>query len=165
MIFVTVGTHKQSFNRLLEKVDQLIEENKLKEKIVMQIGHSSYEPRNAKWFRFTSLNKLKKFYKSARIIITHGGAGCILDSLSNGKPIIAVPRLKKFNEHVNDHQLDLVKALARHRRISLVYNINELEKVLSEVKKKNLLKPRKTYLCKKIKEFLESLEDILEKKN
>ncbi len=157
MIFVTVGTHKQSFNRLLEKVDNLVANNKIKEEVIMQIGHSTYEPRNVEWFRFTDFNRFNKIYKNARIIITHGGAGSIIDALSNNKPVIVVPRLKRFNEHVNDHQLDLTSILVRYKRISSVYNINELNKAILKIKKINILKSKRIHLCKKIEEFLKNL--------
>jgi beta-1,4-N-acetylglucosaminyltransferase len=154
MIFVTVGTHTQSFNRLLEEVDRLVENNKIKEKVIMQIGHSTYEPRNAEWFRFSDFDKLKKIQKTARLIITHGGAGCIIDALSNNKPVIVVPRFKKFNEHVNDHQLDLVKALAEHKRIYPVYDITKLTIAIKEIKKIEKLKSTKEDLCKEIERTL-----------
>ncbi|GAI84773.1 unnamed protein product, partial [marine sediment metagenome] len=64
MIFVTVGTHTQSFNRLLKEIDRLAASKKLRGKIVAQIGHSSYEPKNIEWFRFTTFEKLNKFYKN-----------------------------------------------------------------------------------------------------
>jgi UDP-N-acetylglucosamine transferase subunit ALG13 len=154
MIFVTVGTHTQSFNRLLEEVDMLIENNKIKEKVIMQIGHSTYKPKNAEWFRFTDFNNLRKIQKTARVIITHGGAGCIIDALSNKKPVIAVPRFKKFNEHVNDHQLDLVKALAEHKKIYPVYDINKLEIAIKKIRKIERLKSTKKSLCKEIERTL-----------
>ena len=154
MIFVTVGTHTQSFNRLLEEVDRLVENGKIKEKVIMQIGHSTYEPKNTEWFRFTDFDKLKKIQKTARVIIAHGGAGCIIDALSNNKPVIVVPRFKKFNEHVNDHQLDLVKALAEHKRIYPVYDINELENAIHKIKRITPLKSEKETLCKEIERTL-----------
>ncbi len=154
MIFVTVGTHTQSFDRLLKEVDNLVENNKIKEKVIMQIGHSSYKPNNTDWFRFTTFEKLNRIYKTARIVITHGGAGCIISALSNKKPVIVVPRLKKFNEHVNDHQLDLVKTLAEHKRIYPVYDINKLGVAIKEIGKIRQLKSTKESLCKEIERTL-----------
>lgn len=158
MIFVTVGTHTQSFNRLLEEVDRLIENKEIKEKVIMQVGHSTYKPKNGEWFRFTTFSNLKKIQKTARIIITHGGAGCIIDALSNKKPVIAVPRLKKFNEHVNDHQLDLIKALAEYKRIYPVYDIRELGVAIKEIEKIKQLKSTKESLCKEIERTLINLD-------
>jgi UDP-N-acetylglucosamine transferase subunit ALG13 len=135
MIFVTVGTHTQSFNRLLEEVDRLVASGVIKEKVVAQIGNSSYEPKNMEWFRFTGFKELHRFHSKARIFITHGGVGSILDGLVNGKPVIAVPRLKKYNEHVNDHQLDIVKKLENKKKIIAVYDVKKLRYALSKVRK------------------------------
>lgn len=157
MIFVTVGTHTKSFNRLLKEVDGLVGKGKIKEKVVIQIGHSSYKPKNVKWFRFTTFPKLKNLCKKARIIITHGGAGSILIALDNAKPVIAVPRLKKFDEHVNDHQLDLVKFLEKEGNIEPVYNISKLGSVISKIHKSKNLKTTKKTLCKEIEKFLENI--------
>lgn len=158
MMFVTVGTHTQSFNRLLKKVDDLVGNGKIKEKVIMQIGNSSYRPKNVEWFSFTSFDRLKTIYKNSNMIITHGGAGSILNGLSNGKPVITVPRLKKFDEHVNDHQLDLVRILAEKGKIHPVYKIDELYKIISKTqKKKKLITKNSERLSREISKFLESL--------
>jgi len=160
MIFVTVGTHPQSFNRLLKAIDTLIENGKIKEEVVMQIGHSTYEPKNARWFRFTDYKEIEKLNKEARLIISHGGAGCILTALSFDKFVIAVPRLKKFGEHTDNHQLDLVRVLEAEGKVIGVYNIKDLEKSLKTKKKiktqrsKKLLKKIKTYLSKLSREYI-----------
>lgn len=156
MIFVTVGTHTQSFNRLLEEMDKLVASKRLREKVIAQIGHSSYEPKNIKWFRFTTFEKLNKLYKSAKIFVTHGGAGSILNGLSNGKPVIAVPRLKKYDEHVNDHQLDLVKGLEKKKKIIAVYDIKTLLKAISSAKKFGKVRTENK-ICNEIENFLNGL--------
>jgi len=153
MIFVTVGTHTQSFNRLLEETDRLVGNKEIKEKVVAQIGHSSYEPKNIKWFRFTTFEELGRLYKKARIILTHGGAGSILNGLSNNKAVIAVPRLKKYGEHVNDHQLDLVKKLEKKKKIIAVYDVKDLRKAILKAKKAKKIKT-KSMICKEIEKFL-----------
>lgn len=158
MIFVTVGTHTQSFNRLLEEVDRLVEKGEIKEKVVAQIGHSSYEPKNIEWFRFESFEKLNKLYKQSRIIIAHGGAGSILNGLSNNKPVIAVPRYEKYNEHVNDHQIDLVKKLEQKKKIIAVYDIKNLKAAILKANERKKLKTRNR-ICEEIEMFLSNLED------
>jgi len=156
MIFVTVGTHTQSFNRLLEEMDRLAGRGEIKEKVVAQIGHSSYEPKNIKWFRFETFEKLSRFYKESRIIISHGGAGSILNGLSNNKPVIAVPRLEKYGEHVNDHQLDLVKKLEEKKKIIAVYDIKKLKAAI--LKAKEVKKPKtENKICEEIEKYLSRL--------
>lgn len=156
MIFVTVGTHTQSFNRLLKEIDRLVASKKLKENVVAQIGHSSYEPKSIEWFRFTTFEKLNKLYKNTKLFVTHGGAGSILNGLSNGKPVVVVPRLKKYKEHVNDHQLDLVKALENKEKIIAVYDIKNLLKAISSAKKFGKVRTENK-ICNEIEKFLEGL--------
>jgi len=149
MIFVTVGTHTQSFNRLLEEMDKIA--GSIKEKVIAQIGHSSYEPKNMEWFRFR--DSIDDLYKKARIVICHGGAGSILNGLINKKSIIAVPRYKKFNEHVNNHQIELVKELEKEGKILAVYDIKNLRKTIFKTKKSKRL-ISKSKICNQIESFL-----------
>jgi len=156
MIFVTVGTHTQSFDRLLQEVDRLVGERAIKEKVVGQIGNSAYEPRNFRWFRFTSFEKLDKLYSGADVLVTHGGAGSILNGLDRGKPVVSVPRLKKFDEHVNDHQMDLVKFLEKKNKIIAVYDVRNLRKAISAAKKRGKLRTQNR-VCDEIEKFLAGL--------
>ncbi|MDI6654714.1 MAG: glycosyltransferase, partial [Candidatus Hydrothermarchaeota archaeon] len=73
--------------------------------------------------------------KEARIVISHGGAGSIIFALRSGKPVVVVPRLKKFDEHVNDHQLELAKQLEREGKIIGAYDIEELDKAIASAEK------------------------------
>lgn len=157
MIFVTVGTHTQSFNRLLEEVDRLVGEGEIKEKVVAQIGHSTYEPKNMEWFRFESFRRLNRLYRDSRIIITHGGAGSILNGLSNNKIVITVPRLKKYDEHTDDHQIDLVKQLEKKERVVAVYDIKKLKDAVTGAKKIKRLKTENT-ICEEVENFLSNLQ-------
>lgn len=154
MIFVTVGTHTQSFDRLLREVDRLVGESVIKEKVVGQIGSSTYEPRNFRWFRFTSFEELERLYGRADVMITHGGAGSILNGLDRGKPVIAIPRLKKFGEHVNDHQIDLVKFLENKRKIIAVYDVRDLKKAIAKAKRRGKLRTENK-VCAEISKFID----------
>ena len=159
MIFVTVGTHTQPFDRLLKKVDELVEKGKIKEKVIAQIGYSTYKPKNYNYFSFTSERKILELNKKARIIITHAGVGSIITALQFKKPIIAVPRLKKFNEHVNDHQLQIAKAFEKEGKILACYDINELEKIIKKAKKfKPKVKKKKSKILSILEEYLKKLE-------
>lgn len=129
MIFVTVGTHYQGFERLVRKMDEIAAE--IDEEVVMQTGYTEYQPQNAKWFRFKDYDEILDIYKSANIIVSHAGAGTLLDSLSFEKQIIVVPRLKKFNEHIDDQQLELAEALENSGRAAAVYDIEKLEEVIN----------------------------------
>jgi UDP-N-acetylglucosamine transferase subunit ALG13 len=155
MIFVTLGTHTQPFNRLLHKIDELIEKGIIKEKVIAQIGYATYRPRNYEYFTFTSEEKILELNKKARLIITHAGVGSIITALQFRKPIIVVPRLKKFNEHVNDHQVQIAKAFEKEGKVLACYDINKLENVIKKAKKFKL-RITKEYspMFKIINEFL-----------
>lgn len=128
MIFVTVGTHEQPFDRLIEYVDHLKRDGIITEGVVMQIGFGTYNPQHCQWQKFYSYVDMEKYMFEARIVITHGGPSSFLLPLQIGKIPIVVPRQKQFNEHVNDHQVDFSKAVAKHYGgIIVIENIDDLK--------------------------------------
>lgn len=131
MIFVTVGLHTQEFERLIKKMDEIA--GKIDEKVIMQIGHTKYKPKNAEYFDFESYEKIQALNREARVVVCHAGAGSIMSVLEQGTLVIAVPRLKKHGEHIDDHQLDLVRTLAEEGKILAVYDVDDLEKALEDV--------------------------------
>lgn len=132
MIFVTVGTHEQQFNRLVEEVDKLKENGIIKEDVYIQTGFSTYEPKYCQWSKLISYKEMNNKIKEARIIITHGGPASFIAPLQIGKIPIVVPRQEKYGEHVNDHQLEFAKSVEeRNKNIIPVYDIKDLkEKIL-----------------------------------
>jgi len=104
MIFVTVGTHEQQFNRLIKAVDDLVADGTIKEEVIIQKGYSDYEPKHCKAYKLIGYKDMQKYLDEARIVITHGGPASFMAALERGKTPIVMPRLKKYNEHVNDHQ-------------------------------------------------------------
>ncbi len=131
MIFVTVGTHYLGFDRLIKKMDEI--SGKIDEEVVMQIGYTEYEPKNAKWFKFLDMKEIRDLYKKANIIVAHAGAGTLLDSLYFEKPVIIVPRLKKLGEHIDDQQIELSKSLENRMNVFAVYNMKKLEETVKKI--------------------------------
>lgn len=128
MIFVTVGTHEQPFNRLIRYMDNLKEGDELQEEIILQTGFSTYKPRNCKWSILYSYQDMMKLVEEARIVITHGGPSSFIMALQAGKVPIVVPRKKCFREHVNNHQVKFARAVEEHQKnIIVVENIEELK--------------------------------------
>ena len=128
MIFVTVGTHEQPFNRLLMEVDKLVTESVIKERVIMQTGFSTYIPKNGEYYDFLSLQEMEEYIKEARIIITHGGPASFIAPLQVKKVPIVVPRQLKFNEHINNHQVDFVKLIdEKMHNIIPVYDVSDLK--------------------------------------
>lgn len=136
MIFVTVGNSNIGFERLIKAMDSLAP--KLPYEVVMQIGSSSYIPKNTKWFKYCDYETMLEYFKNAKVIITHAGAGTILDILMLGKKPIVVPRLKKFGEHIDDHQLEIVRALEERRLAIPVYDIQKLGGAILDALDSNL---------------------------
>ena len=158
MIFVTVGTHEQQFNRLLEEIDKLKEEGTIPEDVFIQTGFSTYEPKYCEWSKLISYKEMNNKIQEARIVITHGGPASFIAPLSMGKVPIVVPRQKDFNEHVNNHQVEFVKqVVARDNTLIPVYDIKDLkEKILNY---DNIVKDMKENYKSNNKEFNRKLEN------
>ena len=125
MILVMLGTQNNSFHRLLEKIDELIEKGIIKEEVIVQAGYTKYESNKMKIIDFTSREELEKLEQKANFIITHGGVGSIITSLEKGKKVIAVPRLHKYGEHVNDHQKEIIEKFNKSGYIIGIKSVEE----------------------------------------
>lgn|SRR5574344_951183 len=113
MILVTLGTQDKEFPRLLKMVDECIELKLINEPVIAQIGNTKYSSKNMQLYTFLSPDELTKYIKDSSYIIMHGGVGSIFNALNYHKKIIAVARLKKYHEHVNDHQLEIIKEFTK----------------------------------------------------
>ena len=133
MIFVTVGTHEQPFNRLIEEVDRLKKERIIEDDVVIQKGYSTFEPQNCTSFDLIGYEEMDRYMREARIVITHGGPASFLAPLALKKIPIVVPRQKKFNEHVNDHQLEFCREVEKRlNNIIVVEDIAQLGKDIND---------------------------------
>lgn len=129
MIFVTVGTHEQPFNRLVEYMDKWAANHA--EEVIIQTGYSTYQPNHAKWQKLYPFQEMTELVQKARIVITHGGPSSFIMPLQIGKIPVVVPRRKEFNEHVNDHQADFCRQVAqRQGNIIFVEDIEKIGEVL-----------------------------------
>ena len=111
MIFVTVGTHEQQFNRLVAYVDGMKQRGEIQEEVVIQTGFSTYEPQSCQWPKTFPYQKMQQFVSDARIVITHGGPSSFFAPMMMGKIPVVVPRTKRLHEHVNDHQVRFCRQL------------------------------------------------------
>ncbi len=105
MIFVTVGSRNYPFDRLFKKLDELYEEGILTEKMFAQTGTSTYKPKHYEYKDFISQDEFLSKIQEADIVVSHGASGSIMKALNAGKKVIAVTRLEKYGEHINDHQI------------------------------------------------------------
>ena len=131
MLFVTVGTHEQPFNRLIQKVDELKRDGVITEDVIMQIGFCTYEPQYCEWYKLIPYKDMVKNVEEARIVITHGGPASFIMPLQIGKTPIVVPRQYKYDEHVNDHQVEFAHNVQeRMGTIITIDNIDDLEDII-----------------------------------
>ncbi len=127
MIFITLGSQKFQFNRLLQEIDRLIENGTIQEPAFAQIGYSDYIPKNYEYKQFLSREEFAEWEGKADIVITHGGTGAIIGAVKQGKKVIAVPRLAKYGEHVDDHQLQLIEQFDEMQLIVPCYAVEGLK--------------------------------------
>lgn len=138
MILVLLGTQNNSFHRLLEEIDKNIENGNIKEEVVVQAGYTKYEPvtkkKKMKIFDTIPKKELEKLIEKANLVISHGGVGSMVTANQKGKKVIAVPRYKKYNEHVNDHQIETIKIFESKGYVMLAENVPDLSKILEKAR-------------------------------
>ena len=134
MILVLLGTQNNSFIRLLKEIDKLIDNGIIKDEVIIQAGYTKYDSTNMKIMDLISKEELEKYRNAADIIVTHGGVGSIISSIKDGKKVIAIPRLHKYGEHVNDHQKQIVQMFNKKRYIIGLNEVNELEEAIKRIR-------------------------------
>ena len=142
LIFVTVGSRNYPFNRLFIELDKLCDEGVIKDKIFAQIGTSTYVPKNYEYKDFISPEEFLEKVKEASYVITHGASGSIMKALNEGKKVIAVTRLEKYGEHINDHQIQNNEAFGSNGYVLPVFEMEELKDAIIKIQsgKDNLKK-------------------------
>lgn len=158
MILVTLGTQDKGFERLLQQIDLEIEKKNIKEEVVVQAGHTKYYSDKMKIFDFVTNQELEKLVNDSRVIITHGGVGSILMGLKNNKVVIAAPRLKKYKEHTNDHQKQIVREFTKRGYILELKDFSRLNKILL---KANTFRPKK--FASNTDNFVTMIDNYIEK--
>ena len=136
MILVTLGTQKQSFERLLN----MIENSSLKDEIIVQAGYTNFKSKKMKIFDFVNYEKMEELVNRADLIITHGGTGSILGPLKKGKKVIACARLKKYGEHVDDHQQQIVDIFSEVGYILKLDEDSSLDELIKRIRSQKLKK-------------------------
>jgi UDP-N-acetylglucosamine transferase subunit ALG13 len=157
-LFVTVGT--APFERLISCIDEVAK--LLNYKIIVQKGITKYVPKNVDYFDFIEYERYIQFMKEAKIVISHGGIGSILLILKNNDNFILVPRLKKFHEHNDDHQIEICKILKKYEIAEYVLDLNNLKSVIElNINKNNNKKINislSNLLIKNIQNYIYSIE-------
>ena len=130
MIFVTTG-FQIPFDRLIKAMDEialLLEGTE----IIAQIAKTNYKVNNMNALDFVLPADFNNYISKAELIVSHAGMGTIISTLVKEKPIIVMPRLKKYGEVTTDHQLATVRHFEKQKFVYVAYNELELkEKVFN----------------------------------
>lgn len=130
MIFVAVGTQKFQMNRLLIEMDNLLRSGKIDADVFAQSGNSTYTPMRYHYTPFLTKPEFDEKVNECDLLITHGGVGTIISGLKRSKAVIVVPRKKKYKEHVDDHQVEIVDAFEKR---GYVLRCEEMEDLLPKI--------------------------------
>ncbi|KAA9015478.1 PssE/Cps14G family polysaccharide biosynthesis glycosyltransferase [Niallia endozanthoxylica] len=133
MIFVVLGTFELPFDRLLKEVDKQISAGNIKEEVLVQAGHTKYRSNQMEFIDFTTYEHMAELYRESNLIITHGGTGSITMGMKMGKKMIAVPRLVKYGEHNDNHQIEIVRQFHQTGHILSWDDNTDMSVVLKEV--------------------------------
>jgi len=157
MILVLLGTQNNSFHRLLEEIQKNIDNGNIKDDVVVQKGYTKFESKNMNLYNQLPLDEIMKLTENADLVITHGGVGSIINSIEKNKKVIAIPRLKKYSEHVNDHQIEIIKSF---HEAGYIIGLNCVEELEDALKKVQNFEP-KPYV-KNTGKILEIIEEFIE---
>lgn len=161
MIFITLGSQKFQFNRLLKAIDEQVAEDKIVDLVFAQTGASDYKPQHYEHKDFLDREEFASMTDKADIVITHGGTGAIIGAVKKGKKVIAVPRLSKYGEHVDDHQLQVISQFKKLGLICECLECDELWNAIEIVKKTEykVYRSNPDRIIHSIEEFIE--EEVL----
>lgn len=157
MIFITLGSQKFQFNRLLEYVDKLIDDNVISEDVFAQTGYSDYKPKKFEYVDFVSRKTFQEKIKDSTFVITHAGTGAIVSALKKNKRVIAMPRLSEYGEHVDDHQKDISSIFLDKNYILTAEDYEELKADVSKIEELNF-----NQFISNSSNFLNGLEELIE---
>jgi len=132
VIFVSVGTSKYPFVRLVETVDRVAPD--LDERVFVQAGATlpDYTPENVEYTDYVSREEYDRLVDEARVFVTHAGTGSIITALEAGTPPLLVPRKAERGEHTDDQQLETAAGWEKRAGLSVARSTDELESMLRE---------------------------------
>ena len=163
MIFVILGTQDKKFPRLLEAIQKKIDEGKIdkKEEIIVQAGSTKFESKDMKIVDYLPVNEFEELIDKADIIICHAGVGTILTALKKGKKIIAAARLKKYGEHVNDHQLQILDNFTKKGYILPLEDFDKIDVLIKQAQDfvPKEFKSNKKFFLKQLEKEINILND------
>ena len=136
----------------MQMLDELVIKEHIQDEIIVQAGYTDYETKNFKCIKFLKEDDFQEYIAKATVIITHAGRGALFSSIKSGKKVIAVARLSKYGEMIDDHQTELTRKLAEEG-----YILDGTNSIIDTWKKIDDFIPRKNDFACSIPEVLESI--------
>lgn len=136
MILILMGVQKFPFDRLLKAVDELIACKAITEEVFAQTGSCRYIPKHFSGKAYMTKEELHAYMERADLVITHGGTASIMEAVKMRKRVVAVPRQKRYHEHVDDHQKEVIRELAQAQIIEAAMEPEELRAALENARTK-----------------------------
>jgi len=134
MIFVTLGSQKYQFNRLLAAIDDLIEKGYVHEDVFAQVGYSDYQPKHFRYKQFLNADEFEDYLSQCDLMIAHAGTGTIVKAVKKGKKVIVAPRLQKYREHEDNHQQEIAEMFKGMGMICVCEDFNDLPWMIEQAK-------------------------------
>jgi len=158
MIFVTVGTYPIAFDRLIEAVDRAVGDGIIEEDVFGHIGCCNYKPCN---FDYVDIIEFRSRIRQAAMVISHAGIGTIIAALEYFKPILVMPRRKRFNEHVNDHQFATAVNFERLGHVLAAYETTELPAKIEQLRRfvPRKRQPQPEAVVERIRRFIREMQE------
>lgn len=114
-VLVTIGSmSEKKFTRLFNIIDELCGEGVLDgNQIIAQVGFDHYESSYYKCFDMVADEDFKKMIDECDLVVTHAGTGTVTACLKKRKKVIIFPRMAVYDEHYDDHQMELSELFAK----------------------------------------------------
>ncbi len=130
MIFVSLGTQPHEFKYMVDVVNRI----ETDDKIVVQIGETknTINKTNVEVFKYS--NDFEKYVKDCEVYITHGGVGSVMLGLKYNKKVITIARLKEYNEHIDNHQLEITTKLHNQKYLCHMKRTENINDIIKAVK-------------------------------
>lgn len=159
MIFLTVGSQKFQFDRLIKAVDALVASGVAGGGAFAQTGACAYVPDHMMHEAFLDREAFRARMDACDVVVTHGGTGAIIGAVKDGKKVIAVPRLAKYGEHVDDHQIEIVRQFGEMGLIEPCMDPADLPAAYARALSKDYLpyKSNTARFCADLAEYIDSL--------
>lgn len=160
MIFAAVGTQKFQFNRLLRTIDELVYLGRIKETVYVQKGYSDYVPEHYQYSEFLNQKDFLHYIECCDLLITHSGVATIISGIQQNKPVIIMPRLARYGEHVDDHQVEIAKSFSEQNYVLLCQENDSLADLIEKAKTHKFSKyiSKRQHVIKLVEDYLESID-------